>query len=165
VVACRRVEPTTLRLLPAAVFARIDFSRPAHYSSLVEKFPAGVVIPAPASKRVMSLPANPRHHPFNKDGAGGFVEDPAILHPLHNENVMQPDRKTLLLAQVLITFMMAASMSGIMSFIALGPSALWLRVWPSQFLIAWPIAFVLTLFVSKFAFSLAGTIMGRVRAR
>ena len=74
---------------------------------------------------------------------------------------MQPDRKTLLLAQVLITFMMALSMSGIMSFIALGPTAFWLSVWPKQFIIAWPIAFVMTLFVSKFAFALAGRITGQ----
>ena len=83
------------------------------------------------------------------------------FHPLFSENVMQPDRKTLLLAQVLITFMMALSMSGIMSFIALGPTVLWLSVWPKQFIIAWPIAFVMTLFVSKFAFALAGRIMGQ----
>lgn len=77
---------------------------------------------------------------------------------------MQPDRTTLLLAQVLITFMMAFSMSGIMSFIALGPTSHWLSVWPTQFLIAWPIAFVLTLFVSKFAFALAFMIMRRLRS-
>ena len=52
-------------------------------------------------------------------------------------------------------------MSGIMSFIALGPTVLWLSVWPKQFIIAWPIAFVMTLFVSKFAFALAGRIMGQ----
>jgi hypothetical protein len=78
---------------------------------------------------------------------------------------MQPDRKTLLLAQVLITFMMALSMSGIMSLIALGPTAHWISVWPKQFLIAWPIAFVLTLFISKFAFALAFAIMGKLRGR
>lgn len=78
---------------------------------------------------------------------------------------MQPDRKTLLLAQVLITFMMALSMSGIMSFIALGPTAYWLSVWPQQFIVAWPIAFVLTLFVSKFGFALSFMIMGRLRGR
>jgi len=65
------------------------------------------------------------------------------------------DRKTLLLAQILITLMMAASMSGIMSLIALGPTAEWLQVWPRQFIIAWPIAFVLTMFVSRIAFGIA----------
>jgi hypothetical protein len=65
------------------------------------------------------------------------------------------DRKTQLIAQIFITFMMAASMSGIMSLVALGPSMQWLGVWPKQFLIAWPIAFLLTLFISKFGFKLA----------
>ncbi|WP_416798061.1 DUF2798 domain-containing protein [Ciceribacter azotifigens] len=65
------------------------------------------------------------------------------------------DRPTLLLAQLLITLMMALSMSGIMSLIALGPTAEWLRIWPRQFIIAWPIAFVLTLFVSRLGFYLA----------
>lgn len=65
------------------------------------------------------------------------------------------DKPTLLLSQLLITLMMAFSMSGIMSLIALGPSAEWLRIWPRQFIIAWPIAFVLTLFISRFGFFLA----------
>lgn len=76
-----------------------------------------------------------------------------------------PDKKTLLLAQVLITFMMAASMSGLMSMIALGPTTEWLHAWPRQFLIAWPIAFVLTLVVSRIAFGIAGRVMGRRSAR
>ena len=42
-----------------------------------------------------------------------------------------------------------------MSLVALGPSTQWLGVWPKQFLIAWPIAFLLTLFISKFGFKLA----------
>lgn len=65
------------------------------------------------------------------------------------------DKRTILTAQILITCMMAFSMSGIMSLIALGPTAEWLTAWPGQFLIAWPIAFVLTLFVSRFSFFLA----------
>lgn len=71
------------------------------------------------------------------------------------------DKKTLLLAQVLITFMMAASMSGIMSLLVLGPTAQWLHAWPGQFVMAWPIAFVLTLFVSRLGFGLAVRICGR----
>ncbi|MDQ6434816.1 DUF2798 domain-containing protein [Mesorhizobium sp. LHD-90] len=65
------------------------------------------------------------------------------------------DKKTLLVAQVFIALMMAASMSGIMSLIALGPTMHWLSEWPKQFIIAWPIAFCLTLFVSRIAFRLA----------
>lgn len=70
------------------------------------------------------------------------------------------DKKTLLLAQLLITFMMAASMSGIMSLIAMGPTLEWLHAWPGQFMIAWPIAFVLTLFTSKIGFVIARRLAG-----
>ncbi|UYV38194.1 DUF2798 domain-containing protein [Rhodobacteraceae bacterium D3-12] len=52
-------------------------------------------------------------------------------------------KKTMILTQIIMTFMMATAMSGIMSFIALGPTALWLSTWPRTALIAWPIAFVL----------------------
>lgn len=55
------------------------------------------------------------------------------------------DKKIALLAQVFMTCIMAATMSGIMSLIALGPSQEWLAGWPLQFAIAWPIAFALTM--------------------
>ncbi|WP_188254811.1 DUF2798 domain-containing protein [Pseudaminobacter soli (ex Zhang et al. 2022)] len=55
------------------------------------------------------------------------------------------DKRTVLISQLLMTFMMAVSMSGIMSLLSLGPTAAWLDIWPKQFLIAWPVAFVLTL--------------------
>ncbi|MBW8300219.1 MAG: DUF2798 domain-containing protein [Hydrogenophaga sp.] len=71
------------------------------------------------------------------------------------------DKKTLLLAQVLITFMMATSVSGIMSVLALGPTLEWLQAWPRLMATAWPIAFVLTMFVSKIGFGLAARICGR----
>lgn len=71
------------------------------------------------------------------------------------------DKKTLLLAQLFITFMMAGLMSGIMSLFALGPTAEWLAAWPRQFALAWPIAFVLTLFTSRAGIGLAVKIMGR----
>lgn len=72
-----------------------------------------------------------------------------------------PDKKTLLLAQVFITFMMASSMSGIMSLIALGPTQEWLHAWPGQFVIAWPIAFCLTMFTSKMGIGLAIRLRGK----
>lgn len=74
------------------------------------------------------------------------------------------DKKTLLLAQALISCMMAALMSGIMSLFAMGPTEAWLRAWPGQFLTAWPIAFFLTLFTSRLGFFIAGKVMGRLRA-
>ncbi|MDS9467605.1 DUF2798 domain-containing protein [Paracoccus sp. MBLB3053] len=66
------------------------------------------------------------------------------------------NKKTLLIAQALMSGMMALLMSGIMSLIVLGPTTEWLHGWPRQFLTAWPIAFVLTLGVSRIAFPLAG---------
>lgn len=75
------------------------------------------------------------------------------------------ERKPLLLAQLIITFMMAASMSGIMSMVALGPTTQWLHVWPHQFIIAWPIAFVLTLFVGRIAFGIANRVFSNDRRR
>ena len=70
----------------------------------------------------------------------------------------KPDPKTLLLAQVFITLFMALSMSGIMSVIHMGPSAEWLRTWPREFIIAWPIAFIMTQIFSRLGFKLAFTI-------
>ncbi|UWQ94670.1 DUF2798 domain-containing protein [Rhodobacteraceae bacterium M385] len=52
-------------------------------------------------------------------------------------------KKTMILTQAIMTLMMATAMSGIMSLIALGPTAIWLSAWPRTILIAWPIAFVL----------------------
>ncbi len=65
------------------------------------------------------------------------------------------DKKTLIIAQLIMTFMMALMMSGIMLGIGMGFRAEWLRHWPPQFLIAWPIAFALTQLVSRVAFPLA----------
>lgn len=62
-------------------------------------------------------------------------------HPSLKERQMQ--KKTMILTQVIMTCLMAIAMSGIMTFIALGPTALWLSVWLKSALIAWPIAFAL----------------------
>lgn len=66
------------------------------------------------------------------------------------------NKKTVLISQLLMTFMMAASMSGIMSLIAMGPTADWLAVWPGQFAYAWPIAFVLTMIAWPMAMAITG---------
>lgn len=56
------------------------------------------------------------------------------------------DKKFALLAQVFMTFFMAALMSGILGLIFSGGFSLaWLANWPKQFIIAWPIAFLLTM--------------------
>lgn len=65
------------------------------------------------------------------------------------------DKKTLLIAQVLMTCMMAFCMSGIMSALHMGLTAEWFALWKWQFIIAWPIAFLMTQIVSRIAFPLA----------
>ncbi|WP_072185433.1 DUF2798 domain-containing protein [Citrobacter sp. CtB7.12] len=55
------------------------------------------------------------------------------------------DKRAILISQLLMTFMMASSMSGIMLLIAVGPTVQWLALWSRQFLMAWPIAFILTM--------------------
>ena len=54
------------------------------------------------------------------------------------------DKRTIIISQILMTGMMALSMSAIMLLIAVGPTAAWLEIWPMQFITAWPIAFVMT---------------------
>jgi hypothetical protein len=72
------------------------------------------------------------------------------------------EKKILLVAQGFITLMMAASMSGIMSLIALGPTREWLTQWPVAFITAWPIAFCLTLFVGPLGFKLSVMVLSKV---
>lgn len=63
--------------------------------------------------------------------------------------------KTILVAQFLISLMMAFLMTGIFSLLNLGVSLATLKIWLMQFITAWPMAFVLSLGVSKLAFAIA----------
>lgn len=63
--------------------------------------------------------------------------------------------KTLVLAQLLISLMMATLMTGFFSFLALGFSEVWPQAWFHNFIIAWPLAFCLSLVVGKLAFGIA----------
>ncbi|MFY0618774.1 DUF2798 domain-containing protein [Shimia sp.] len=69
------------------------------------------------------------------------------------------EKKTMFLTQVIMTFLMATGMSGIMSLIALGPTALWLSVWPKTALIAFPIAFVMGAIAFPLSARIAGLLM------
>jgi cytochrome c biogenesis factor len=73
--------------------------------------------------------------------------------------------KTMIVAQIFISCMMACLMSGIMGLIVLGPTEVWLESWPRQFITAWPIAFVLSLVVGPIAFRLAGRLTRKQPAR
>ncbi|MFC0248082.1 DUF2798 domain-containing protein [Citricoccus parietis] len=66
-------------------------------------------------------------------------------------------KKHVFLSQVFMTFIMAATMSGLLGMIfSGGPSMEWLTLWPRQFIIAWPIAFILTMFAWPASMALAG---------
>lgn len=74
------------------------------------------------------------------------------------------NKKSIFLSQVIMTFIMAATMSGIMGLIVVGPSMEWLRHWPMQFAVAWPIAFAVTMVAWPLAMTLTGRILRRQAA-
>ena len=65
----------------------------------------------------------------------------------------------MLLTQVIMTFLMAATMSGLLGLIFTGPSVEWLTRWPKQLVVAWPIAFVATMVLWPASMALSGTIL------
>lgn len=68
---------------------------------------------------------------------------------------MTQSTKTVILAQVFISGMMATLMSGFMSLIYGGYTATFLNNWGHSILIAWPVAFCFSLAVGPLAFKLA----------
>lgn len=80
-----------------------------------------------------------------------------VIH-LEPERTRKMSKKAVLISQLLMTFMMALSMSGIMSLIELGPTRNWLSFWPREFAIAWPTAFILTMIAWPAALTLTGVI-------
>jgi hypothetical protein len=74
------------------------------------------------------------------------------------------NKKTLLIGQVLITFMMALFMTGIFSCLALGFTPAWIAAWAKSFVLAWPIALCLSIPVGKIAFAIAGKVAGPAKA-
>ncbi|MDJ1370492.1 DUF2798 domain-containing protein [Gulosibacter molinativorax] len=72
------------------------------------------------------------------------------------------DKKRAILTQIIMTFIMAGVMSGLMGLIMTGPSIEWLAAWPKTFIIAWPIAFALTMLAWPASMALSGAIMNRI---
>lgn len=66
-----------------------------------------------------------------------------------------PDTRTVLIAQALISLMMAFLMTGIFCFLSMGLDPAMPQRWMLNFVTAWPIAFCLSIPVSKLAFGLA----------
>ena len=75
------------------------------------------------------------------------------------------DKKSALLTQVIMTFIMALSMSGILGLIFKGPSMEGLSRWPKQFMIAWPLAFALTMVAWPTSMALSGAILRSRKGR
>jgi hypothetical protein len=71
------------------------------------------------------------------------------------------DTKTIIIAQALISGMMACLMTGFFGFLHFGPTDRWLHEWFEAFVIAWPVAFCLSLFVGRLSFKIACRITGK----
>ncbi|MCT2538525.1 DUF2798 domain-containing protein [Sedimentimonas flavescens] len=72
------------------------------------------------------------------------------------------EKRTILLAQLFISCMMAFLMTFIFSIFAQGMPAGWSLLWLHHFFTAWPVAFVLSLGVGPIAFRLAYWSMHRL---
>ncbi|WP_409019110.1 DUF2798 domain-containing protein [Brevundimonas vesicularis] len=70
----------------------------------------------------------------------------------------KPEPKTLFLAQIFITFFMSLTMSGFMGLLHMGFTPQFLQTWPRDWIIAWPVAFILTQGFSRLGFKLAFTV-------
>ncbi|OCJ17587.1 MFS transporter [Rhizobium sp. AC44/96] len=71
------------------------------------------------------------------------------------------DPKTILIAQIMISGMMAFCMTGFFGFLHMGLTSQWLHEWSHAFVIAWPVAFCLSLIVGKLSFTIACRITGK----
>ncbi|MCE0495611.1 DUF2798 domain-containing protein [Vibrio salinus] len=67
-------------------------------------------------------------------------------------------KQTLIIAQIFISLMMAFLMTGIFSLLELGMTQAWLYTWIKHFILAWPIAYVLSIFVGNVSFKLANKV-------
>lgn len=60
-----------------------------------------------------------------------------------------------MVAQAIISFSMALLMTGYATCLQMGFTQLWLQTWAHSFVLAWPVAFCLSLVVGKMAFAIA----------
>ncbi|MXR36364.1 DUF2798 domain-containing protein [Craterilacuibacter sinensis] len=61
----------------------------------------------------------------------------------------------IIIAQLFISLMMAFAMTGIFSLLDLVFSLAWLHTWATRFIVAWPIAFCLSLVIGNLGFKIA----------
>jgi len=74
---------------------------------------------------------------------------------------MNNTKKLVIIAQVFISGIMALLMSGIMSLVHMGFTLDWLWIWSTTFVVAWPVAFVLSMFVGPVSFKMATYVLTR----
>ncbi|EPW7036677.1 DUF2798 domain-containing protein [Vibrio parahaemolyticus] len=77
---------------------------------------------------------------------------------VHTSDGTMQKKQTLIIAQIFISLMMAFLMTGIFSFFDLGMTQIWLQTWMKHFIVAWPIAFILSIFVGNLGFKLANKV-------
>nr|WP_245307670.1 DUF2798 domain-containing protein [Rhizobium altiplani] len=77
--------------------------------------------------------------------------------PPYQVEISMHDTKTIIVAQLFISGMMAFLMTGFFGFIHATSILAWLAEWANAFVIAWPVAFVLSLGVGRLGFKLAVT--------
>lgn len=69
-------------------------------------------------------------------------------------------KKVVITAQVFISAMMAFLMTAFFATLHLGLTGAMVEAWISSFVIAWPVAFCLSLIVSPVAFMISGRLVG-----
>lgn len=72
------------------------------------------------------------------------------------------EKRTIILAQVFISCMMALLMTFLFSILPFGLMPGWFGTWMAHWLTAWPVAFLLSLGVGPLAFALAFRVMHRL---
>ncbi|WP_078059131.1 DUF2798 domain-containing protein [Tropicimonas marinistellae] len=70
------------------------------------------------------------------------------------------DKLTLIVAQAIISFLMALTMTWIFSALPGGFGPGWVQTWLIRFVMAWPVAFLLSLVVGPVSFFLAAKATG-----
>ncbi|MDP3338728.1 DUF2798 domain-containing protein [Frigidibacter sp.] len=69
----------------------------------------------------------------------------------------------MILAQVFMTAMMAFSMSGIFTGLHMGLTTLWLAEWARTFVMAWPLAFLLSTVIAPIGIKASGALLARLQ--
>ena len=90
-----------------------------------------------------------------------------MVRPRHQHHRPQDEdakMKTIILAQAIISAVMCCLMSGYATLLQFGFTMEWLGVWSHAFVIAWPVAFLLSMIVGRAGFALAHKLLPQAQA-